>query len=84
MASGSQIQTRTTLIEVVTRVAAAEGVDAEALEPLYWSVDTDVFEQLTCQPGPGTELEFQYEGYTVLVNAGGEVSLREDCTGAAR
>jgi hypothetical protein len=44
-----RVKRESALHEVVERVAAAEGVDSEELEPLYWSVDPQVFELITRQ-----------------------------------
>ena len=66
---------------VVQRIADAEDTDPTELEPpLHGVVDPDALERVfapTAGGSPRTQgaVHFQYQGYQVMVSAGGEIQL---------
>lgn len=63
-------------VAVVEAVAAREGVDARTLDPPLDSVvDGDALDALFAASTAGTDafVEFVFKGYTVVVNADGDV-----------
>lgn len=62
-------------VQVVERVADAEGVDPVALDRLNDVVDPDALNRLVSQ-GPGAvQIEFEYEGWRVIVSGDGRIRV---------
>lgn len=61
-------------LTIAETIAEKEGVDPSKLEPLYLTLDTDALESLI-EGGSSQDLriEFEYSGYTVTVDEGGQV-----------
>ncbi|SIR65578.1 HalOD1 output domain-containing protein [Natronorubrum thiooxidans] len=63
---------------VVDLVAAVTDTDPLALAPLYDAIDPDALDSLCTPDACVSSLEFEYEGYTVVVEQSGddvEISL---------
>ena len=68
---------------VIRKVAAAEGVDELDLQPLYDVCDPDALNAIFRSTGQRvvpdrSTVQFRYHGYTVRVNADGQVRLLDD------
>ena len=66
---------------VVEEVSTAEGVSPSSLPPLYDAVDPEALETLLTSTRDGqsapVRVSFPYEGYTVTVTDGGEVTVEK-------
>lgn len=77
----AQLEARSVCLEIVTAVAAREGVDPVTLTPpLYEAIDPDalraLFESRPTETDQRTgSVLFTYNGYTVTVSSDGEVAL---------
>jgi len=64
---------------ILAAVAEAEGVDETDLTPpLYEAINPEALDTLFRDSG-GT-IEFQYHGYTVMIDHEGTISLKEDAS----
>ena len=59
---------------VTEAVAAVSGCDVLELDPLFDAVDPDFLDTIVAYRD--AELTFAYEGYSVTVSSGGEISIR--------
>lgn len=69
--------TENVAIRIVSRVAEEEGVDPMDLPPIYGVIDTEALEKLTREPSVVGPIRFGYNGWTVEVESGGNVSLTD-------
>lgn len=61
---------------VVAAVASARNVPAEALRPIYDSIDTDALNKVVGDAaGDPVQVSFSFEGYAVTVSSDGRVDL---------
>lgn len=64
---------------VVEVVSDAKGVDPDELSPLYNVIDPDalntLFDPRTTSHQAAAQVEFSYEGYTVIVTSDGQVDI---------
>ncbi|MFC6719767.1 HalOD1 output domain-containing protein [Natrialbaceae archaeon GCM10025810] len=67
---GSELPTR-----IVMAVAHTTEADPLDLDPLYAVVDPDALTELVTDAPNGVRIEFEYEGHTVTVRAGGHVCV---------
>lgn len=79
MISSSQMNPLLPSIEIVERVADAKGVAAEELTSIYEAIDADALDTLIQSETDGgagiSHLQFQYEGYTIVAAADGQIEL---------
>lgn len=62
-------------LEIVTAVAAKTGREPSEMEPLHNVVDTDALDRLF--RGANGRVSFPYEGYHVVVEADGTVTVED-------
>lgn len=61
--------------EIIEAVGRAKGVDPLELDPLYEEVDPGAINDLITRSGETVRVEFEYEGYTVLVRGDGRIQV---------
>lgn len=72
----------TPVYAVVSAVAEVEQTDPIELPPLYDAIDPEALNTLfTARSDPGLDqITFQYAGYTIVIQASGEVQVRSATT----
>lgn len=66
------------VFEVVTEIAAREGVSPTELPPLARTIDPDALSTLVdSRPDRAVTVEFSYCGYDVTVESGDSISVRQ-------
>ena len=60
---------------IVTKVAAAKGVDQAELTPLYDRVESDALDSVIESMDDSGTVAFEYEGYEVSLRGDGRVEL---------
>lgn len=64
------------VMDIVTEIAAREGVEPTELPPLARTVDPDALHELVDgSDGNEVTVTFTYHGYDVTVTTGGEVAI---------
>lgn len=69
------------IVDVVTEIAAREGVEPTQLPPLARTIDSDALARLLdSDPDQSVRVEFTYRGYDVNVDSAGSVDVRDVTT----
>lgn len=73
--------TQSVSLKIVEKIAEREQVSPEELQPpIHYAIDTDALDSLyqsnTSDRRPAT-VEFEYKGYTVVVDSTGDVDIRD-------
>lgn len=63
------------IYRIIEKVAAAKGVQAHELDPLYEVIDPDALEELFAGPSQQGQIGFEYEGCTVRADGDGQVTV---------
>ena len=66
---------RSASIEILERVAAAEGIGVHELDPLYDAIDQESLDTL-CAHGFDGSFTFEYLGYEITITGADEVSVQ--------
>lgn len=65
-------------LTVVEIVSAVVGRDHDEMEPLYSVLDPDALERLLSTTRTDLRLSFSYEGCTVTLDSGGEITVEPE------
>ncbi|THE66668.1 hypothetical protein D8Y22_00600 [Salinadaptatus halalkaliphilus] len=66
-------------IEIITTIAAREGVDPTELPPLWDAVDTEALNRLSQSAASNSSLHvrFSYQGYDIVVDGTDSVAITQ-------